>query len=828
MRRVLGIDLGTTNSVCAYLHRGEPKVVAIRNRDATGSVVGVDRRGELLVGETAKARGAVDPENVVYSVKRFMGRWFSAPEVQEVLARLRLPYAVSEGPDGEVSVGFHGRSYSPTQLSSLILGRLKAEAEASAGVEFPRAVITVPAYFTERQRAATREAGRLAGFDVLRVLDEPTAAALVYNHEREDDTDQTVLVFDLGGGTFDISVLEMIDGLVNVVTLEGDNLLGGDDFDEALVGWLLDQVRAEEGVDLSGDRAARFALKVAAEAAKIELSEASTADVIVPSIGAAHVNIDVTVTREQFEELIRPRVDAAIALVGTALDRAHLSVAAVDEVLLVGGSTSIPYVQQQLAALFGADRIRRHVHPMRSVALGAAIQGNYMPTVDCPWCAAENAIAADECADCGKALAVAPKAACPACFRYSDEGTQFCWTCGADMAGRGPTVVVPTAASCPTCRGPLPRGGGACARCSDETAGLLRCACGTLNPPGAQSCANPACGRYHAEPMQVTPHDLGIELDDGRMSVILPKNTQFPTLEPTPRDFVTTKANEPRMEIVVYEGGKATAVENERCGYLTVSLPPDLPKGSPVVVSFGLDANRMITVRVDVQGAEREVRLKRGSAEGVAPELLRRVEDQRQKVESFVGRWARELTDAELRQFEEQTAKLEDVLNGAGGRVEAEKAIEHASQAIELASDVRSKDAFLTAVQRAVGKYIGSDRTEALARHSERIDEARERGDWLGADMHASEARAAVDRLGPDMLALAYCRTFAAQGTLSPQLSMVVQDTARRYDEAFERDDRAALDEARRAMTQLWRTQVRPEVEGRPEQRHGPQRPGSS
>jgi molecular chaperone DnaK (HSP70) len=822
----LGIDLGTTNSVCAYLKRGAPEVIAIRSRDSTSSVLAAGRRGELLVGEQAKARGELDPANVIYSVKRFVGRRFSSPEVRAVLERLQLPYQVEEGADGDVAIAFHGRSYSPTQLSSLILGRLKREAEDAAGVEFPRAVITVPAYFTERQVAATREAGRLAGFDVLRVLDEPTAAALAYDHDREDDSDQTVLVFDLGGGTFDISVLEMISGYVNVLNIEGDNLLGGDDFDDALAEWLLERVRVDEGVDLSGDRQARFLLKVAAEKAKIELSESLDAYVMLPALGPTHVTVDVTVTREQFEALIRDRIDVAIDRVGTALAGARRSPAEVDEVLLVGGSTAIPYVQERLARLFGPEKLRRHVHPMKSVALGAAIQGNYIPTVDCPGCATQNPVAADDCAECGQPLQPPVRAACPACFRYSDEDAQFCRACGADMHGRGPTLVVPTA-TCAHCGAPLPRTGLACDRCADGAAAGLRCNhCGRLNEPGSTTCAG--CDRSTEEPMQVTGQDLGIELDDGRLSVILPKGTFFPTLEPVGSRFVTTRANEARMEIVVYQGSRSTAVENELCGYVTVSLPPQLPRGSPVHVAFGLDANRMITVRVDVLGVEREARLSRGDDDRLDPELQRLVETQRRKVEGFVARWSRELTDAELRGFDERTECLEAVLNGRGGRAEAEEAVERASQAVELASEVRGKDAFLSAVQRTVGKYIGRVETEQLARYSTMIDEARDRGDWLGADMHASEARTHVDRLGPHMLALVYCRTFAAQGSLSPSLSMDVQEAARRYDEAFDRGDRSGLDQARRALMDLWLNVVRPEVEGLPKGDHGPMRPGSA
>jgi molecular chaperone DnaK len=823
VQRVLGIDLGTTNSVCAYLKRGDPEIIAIRGKDSTNSVLGLGRRGDLLVGEQAKSRATLDPENVIYSVKRFMGRRFGSPDVQEVLSRLQLPYRIEDDGDGDIAIWFHGRGYSPTELSSLILGRLKKEAEDAAGVEFPRAVITVPAYFTERQVASTREAGRMAGFDVLRVLDEPTAAALAYNHDREDDVDQTVVVFDLGGGTFDISVLEMIGGVLNVLNIEGDNLLGGDDFDDALAARLLKRIWAEEGADLSDDREARVLLKKEAERAKIELSETYVTDVVLPSIGQPPVVFEGEVTREEFADLIHERVDVAVALVSKAVDGAQRTLDDIDEVLLVGGSTAIPYVQERLAELFGPEKIRKRLHPMKSVALGAAVQGGFVPTADCAACGGENPIAADDCIRCGEPLHPPRKAPCPRCFLYSDEGNQFCGKCGFDRIGDGPTLEAPP--TCPGCGTPLARAGLACGRCTTEAGGLRCVSCGTVNPAGASMCNNAGCGRLLESPLQVTGQSLGIALDDGRFYPILPKGTLFPTLEPKGEDFVTPRANEPRLEIVVYEGEHELAEMNELSGYLTVPLPSDLPKGSAVRISFGLDDNRMLTVQVNVQARERTAVLNHVGRPD--PEVLRQVEEQRRTVERFVTRWSNELSEAEAQVFDIETTKLEEILNGGGGgRAAVEASIARAAKAVKLATEVRAGHAFLSAIRRTLGKYISREDGDEIARYYSEIDSARGRADWHEANRLADDARSYIDRFGPDKLALAYCRTFAGQGTLSPGLTMQVIEAARRYDEAFDRGDVPALDGAIRAIHELWEGGVKAEVMSRGEETSGPVRPG--
>jgi molecular chaperone DnaK (HSP70) len=822
VQRVLGIDLGTTNSVCAYLKRGDPVILPIRGKDSISSVLGVGRRGDLLVGEQAKSRAALDPENVVYSVKRFMGRRYGSPDVQEVLSRLKLAYRVDDS-DGDVAIWFHGRTYSPTELSSLILGRLKKEAEDAAGAEFPRAVITVPAYFTERQVAATREAGRMAGFDVLRVLDEPTAAALAYNHDREDEDDLTAVVFDLGGGTFDISVLEMIGGMVNVLNIEGDNLLGGDDFDDVLAGQLLQRIRVEEGVDLSGDREARVLLKKEAEKAKTELSETYVTDIVLPSIGQPPVVFEGEVSREEFVDLVHERVDAAVALVTKAVEGADRTLHDIDEVLLVGGSTAIPYVQERLAELFGPEKIRKRVHPMKSVALGAAVQGGFLPTVECAECGTANPVAADDCVGCERPLRPPRKTACPRCFLYSDEGTQFCGKCGYDLADDRPTPEAPP--TCARCGASLARAGLACSRCSTEADGLRCASCGTVNPAGVSQCTNPACGRLLESPLQVTGQSLGIALQDGRFHPILPKGTYFPTVEPKGEDFVTPRANEARMEIVVYQGEHELAEMNELTGYLTMPLPPNLPKGAPVRVSFGLDDNRMLTVQVSVQaGRERAAKMNHGGR--LDPEILRLVEEQRRAVELFVARWSTELSQAEALVFDIETTKLEDILNGGGGRAVAEAAIASTAEALDLAANVRAGHAFLSAARRALRKYIDRTDDDELGRYYGEIDTARGRADWHEATRLVEDARAAIGRLGPEMLALAYCRTFAGQGTLPPGMSMRVMEAVRRYDEAYDRGDKGGMKRALRALRKLWEGEVKAEVVGTRETTSGPVRPG--
>jgi molecular chaperone DnaK len=375
MGKIIGIDLGTTNSVVATMEGGEPQV--IQNKEGnrtTPSVVAWNKNGERLVGLLAKRQAVTNPTNTVYSIKRFMGRQHSevATEIDEV------PYEVSEGPGGVVRIKTDHGEFTPPEISAQVLRNLKEIAEDYLGEEVTDAVITVPAYFNDSQRQATKDAGKIAGLDVKRIVNEPTAAAMAYGLQKQKD--EMVAVFDLGGGTFDISILEIADGVFEVKATNGDTHLGGDDFDQKVMDYLVEQFLHQEGIDLSKDAMALQRLKEAAERAKCELSGSSQTEINLPFITAVDGNpkhLAVTLTRSKFESLVADLVERTVQPCRDALRDAELSPADIDEVILVGGSTRIPAVQEKVKELFQKDP-NRSVNPDEVVAMGAAIQGGVL------------------------------------------------------------------------------------------------------------------------------------------------------------------------------------------------------------------------------------------------------------------------------------------------------------------------------------------------------------------------------------------------------------------------------------------------------------------
>src|SRR5271170_3934626 len=372
MAKIIGIDLGTTNSCVAVMEGGEPKVIPNEEGGrTTPSVVGFTKTGERLVGQVAKRQAITNPENTVYSIKRFMGRRFD--EVTEEIKM--VPYKVVKSGDN-VAVLAQGKEYTPPQISALILQKLKKAAEDYLGEKVTEAVITVPAYFNDAQRKATKDAGQIAGLDVLRVLPEPTAAALAYGLDKKKN--EKICVFDLGGGTFDVSVLDVGDGVFEVLSINGDTHLGGDDFDQVLINFLADEFKRTEGIDLRKDPMALQRLKEAAEKAKIELSSAMETTVNLPFITADQngpKHLQVGITRTKLEQLITPLVEKCRRPVVDALKDAKLTPEQIDEVVLVGGSTRVPMVQRLVKELFKGKEPNKSVNPDEVVAVGAAIQG---------------------------------------------------------------------------------------------------------------------------------------------------------------------------------------------------------------------------------------------------------------------------------------------------------------------------------------------------------------------------------------------------------------------------------------------------------------------
>jgi molecular chaperone DnaK len=376
MSKIIGIDLGTTNSVVAVMEGGEPTVITnSEGGRTTPSVVGFAKDGNRLVGQVAKRQAVTNPENTVYSIKRFMGRRFN--EVSEEIKQ--VPYKVQgSGSGGDVRVFAGGKDWSPPEISAMILQKMKQSAEDYLGQKVDKAVITVPAYFNDAQRQATKDAGRIAGLEVMRIVNEPTAAALAYGLDKKKD--ETIAVFDFGGGTFDISILEVGEGVVEVKSTNGDTHLGGDDIDERLMEWIIEEFKKDQGIDLSNDKMALQRLKEAAEKAKIELSSAMETEINLPFITAdasGPKHLVMKLTRARFEQLIDPILQRLMPPVEQAIRDAGLDPSKIDEVVLVGGSTRIPKVQEMVKAQFGKEP-NKSVNPDEVVAIGAAVQAGVL------------------------------------------------------------------------------------------------------------------------------------------------------------------------------------------------------------------------------------------------------------------------------------------------------------------------------------------------------------------------------------------------------------------------------------------------------------------
>ncbi len=375
MSKIIGIDLGTTNSVVAVMEGGQPAVIPNQEGGrTTPSVVGFTKNGERLVGQVAKRQAVTNPENTIYSIKRFMGRRFN-----EVSEEMKLvPYKVTTGENGDVRIDIQGKKYSPPEISAMILTKLKEAAEAYLGEKVTKAVITVPAYFNDAQRQATKDAGQIAGLEVMRIINEPTAAALAYGLDKKKD--ETIAVYDFGGGTFDISILEVGDGVVEVKSTNGDTHLGGDNIDQRIIDWLIQEFKKDQGVDVSRDQMALQRLKEAAEKAKIELSTLLETEINLPFLtadasGPKHLTIKLT--RARFEQMVDDILQRSVGPCKQALQDAGVTPQNIDEVVLVGGSTRIPKVQQMVRDLFGKEP-NKSVNPDEVVAVGAAVQGGVL------------------------------------------------------------------------------------------------------------------------------------------------------------------------------------------------------------------------------------------------------------------------------------------------------------------------------------------------------------------------------------------------------------------------------------------------------------------
>ncbi|MGB2885308.1 MAG: molecular chaperone DnaK, partial [Dehalococcoidia bacterium] len=378
MAKVIGIDLGTTNSCMAVMEGGEPVVVEnSEGSRVTPSVTAVGgKNGERYVGQSAKRQAVTNSENTIFSIKRLIGRKYSDPEVQRDIKV--MPFKIVAGTNGDAHVAMGGRTYPPPEISAMILQRMKQDAEAKLGEKITQAVVTVPAYFNDSQRQATKDAGKIAGLEVLRIINEPTAAALAYGLDKKGD--ETIAVYDLGGGTFDVSILELGEGTFQVKSTNGDTHLGGDDFDQRVIGWIADEFKREQGIDLRQDKMALQRLKEAAEKAKCELSTVMQTEINLPFITAdssGPKHLTMTLTRAKLEQLVADLIEKTAAPVKQALSDAGLDPHNVDEVVLVGGQTRMPAVVEKVKELFGKEP-HKGVNPDEVVAIGAAIQGGVL------------------------------------------------------------------------------------------------------------------------------------------------------------------------------------------------------------------------------------------------------------------------------------------------------------------------------------------------------------------------------------------------------------------------------------------------------------------
>ena len=563
MGRIIGIDLGTTNSVAAYWKRRQPKSIMQDGSPLTPSVICLEQ-GMRIVGEKAKERRYSGSENVIYSVKRFIGRDFDDEKTQEALGK-NLSYQVRKAKNGEVEIKLGEAYYSPVEISAMILEKLKKDAEQELGEEVTHAVVTVPAYFSQRQKNATREAGKLAGLNVLRIINEPTAAALAFGVEEAISEPEHILVYDLGGGTFDVSILMISPGNLEVLRVDGDNFLGGDDFDSLIMDEMLQQLQRQSGESFSENIGVKNIIKGQAEQLKIALSREEQSRAVAPGIAQTRrgspVNFDFSLTRAQFEKMITPLIEHSFEIVNRALRQERLSVEEINRVLLVGGSTRIPLVRRRLKELFG-DKIQIDVDPMQCVALGAAIQTSLPIEWQCPVCNSMNEGEEEVCRSCHTQREQAedfPVILCDACGKPNRQGRLDCWSCGALI--------------------------------------------GAVMQEGDGESGEPAAAIHIGD---VTSKYLGIEalqhgggIKESELKVIIPKGTPYPTFEPCIETFYTNYTGQEILEFPVYEVEREGLPKEkwEQVGtVINDKIPPGTPVDTPVIVEMRIDGDNILYI----------------------------------------------------------------------------------------------------------------------------------------------------------------------------------------------------------------------------------------
>ncbi len=754
MYRTLGIDLGTTNSVTAWLHDGLPAVLPNRHGDpATPSAVGIDSRGTLLVGNEALNWRAGDPCSVITEVKRLIGRRWDDDLVQQALAtRPDDAPPVRAGVDGSVEIRLGAHYLSPVQVSAILLRRLKKDAEDTAGVPFRRAVITVPAYFAEPQTHAVREAGRLAGFHVARIVKEPTAAAHAFGIKSGVNGTPdyaSLLVFDLGGGTFDVSLLTIGPGYFSVDKLGGDNLLGGADFDALLDGHLRERL---DGRDHGGEGDASR-IRAAAERAKLELSAREAFEVTLAPLGHQGGSWSGTVRRTDFEQLLTDHLGRMRDTVSSVLTESGSLPEDIQRVLLVGGSTRIPAVRRDLQELFGEDTVSDAVDPMMAVAHGAAVEAGLLDTLDCPAerCTIEGIpITEDACPSCATPLFGAATVDCPDCHVPAPELTPVCPVCTTELSGLRAGAPTTIRTECPECgRDDNPASATTCLDCEAPLdLGGLKCpGCAMVNAPGLDSCS--FCGGKFgtALPQQITAQHIGLELDDNSLKVLFPGGTHYPTEWHRVDDLAVRSDNGASVRFQLWEGPHLrSAQRNEFCGSFVDDQTEGLRGEVPLSVQARLDADRTIALRYRIGSGEwRGARLRRSL---VSTDTGRKAAELHNRYARFLADFKHGLTAAELDALTEARADLAALAKGEAVGRSLDGLLEAARTTLDLCARARSAHAqasiaprsgrgllpppLLAELREAAEAVLDARRTmdsDALRTNTERAEDL-----WTGID----------------------------------------------------------------------------------------------
>ncbi|MFI8386917.1 Hsp70 family protein [Streptomyces sp. NPDC085540] len=812
MRRTLGIDLGTTNSVVAWLKDGEPEVVSSSPEGAgTPSAVGLTADDGLLVGQEALNWVERDATRVITTVKRLMGRQFKDEKVQQALGRMGDGGPdITEGPDGGVLIRLGEHRYTPVQISAIILRRLKRDAETRLGSEFDRAVITAPAYFGERQIAATREAGRLAGFHVVRVLSEPTSAALAHGVGRAGDEDATtVLVYDLGGGTFDVSILTLMPGVVDVLGVGGDNLLGGTDFDSSLAGHLQGLLDARDAAHeaLPGDAAK---IRKAAERAKINLSAESSTEVIASPLGASGLVLSETVHRKELEALISDRIEQTVRLTLSTVAGASLRPEDMDQVLLVGGSSVIPLVREQLAEVFGREKLRTDVDPMTCVALGAAVQSALVEELECPGCRAACPLDADACPGCTAALTGAPTVECPTCHVPAAEGTGECPVCAFDLSGLAAERPTPSPVVCGECAEENTPDALECDLCGAELrdGGGLKCAkCALVNRPGLAWCSYCDAELPVAAPSDVTPRPIGVRTSDGTLEILIEAGTRYPTERPVRHDFQVTANPGDMLEIALHEGDLQPAERNDLCGVALYEMTEGAAGTKVLTIAVHLDQDRSIHVEVRLDGAAFSAAAFRRNL--MAPEFRRRAREVHGRFQTFLAEWRHELTRAEDTVLNETANALEQVVRGEAPGGSLDMLLEEADVLLVRQQNIRSASALSYRYPEHVADLMPQEDSEAMRRHRTALRVAREAADFEHGHKIADAVMSIRRRLGTDLFQVMNALSFASHNGVNAALQQRIQRAGDQLTEAVRRGDLASADAAKSRITDLYQDVLR-------------------